>query len=340
MGRRGPQGVARRVLWNLLPGQRPRPVATSRGGGGSAPVGLAARTAPAITKLAARFDRADDATRSPTSRRLLGCSTGSTATSPTASSAATEPNVADLQIATSVALLMTMEDLRPHIAERAAGGPGDPARPRLPRPHAAGLPGPAGWSHSAASPEPLEDRAERLDALPRAERGEAFVSRVPSGSARSGSSSSSGTSTKRREPPRGGAASAAPSAARSRRAGADRRRPAAGCAGGRRSRGPLRLDRLADVEQRLRLETGRIRIARLRKSGWSRISPDRLGLVAEEPASTATPRSRRPSTAVRRLAPGRRRSSRGRYPPVTSSSGSPMIIDLTPIRDGISAQHG
>lgn len=115
------QGVARRLAWNLLAKDSGPVRSYLEGSRLGVPLAVAARTAPPIAKLAARFDSADDAhaiadlaSLPELIDRIDGYIADGVIGGP-------EPNAADLQIAPSVALLMTMDDLRPHIAERPAG---------------------------------------------------------------------------------------------------------------------------------------------------------------------------------------------------------------------------
>jgi glutathione S-transferase len=115
------QGVARRLAWNLLARDSGPVRSYLEGARLGLPVGLAARTASPITKLAARFDRADDAHAIADLAALPGLIDRIDGYITDGVIGGADPNAADLQIATSVALLMTMDDLRPFIAERPAG---------------------------------------------------------------------------------------------------------------------------------------------------------------------------------------------------------------------------
>jgi glutathione S-transferase len=115
------QDVARRLVWNLLSKDRAPIRSYLEGARLGVPVGVAAKTAAPIAKLSARLNEADDAHAIADLADLpalidrvdgyiadgvLGCE---------------PPNAADLQIAPSLALLMTLDDVRPFIAERPAG---------------------------------------------------------------------------------------------------------------------------------------------------------------------------------------------------------------------------
>jgi glutathione S-transferase len=115
------QGVARRLAWNLLAKDSGPVRSYLEGARLGVPLTVAARTAPPIAKLAARFDRADDARAIADLAalpELIDRIDGYVADGVIGGD---EPNAADFQIAPSVALLMTMDDLRPYIAERPAG---------------------------------------------------------------------------------------------------------------------------------------------------------------------------------------------------------------------------
>jgi len=115
------QDVARRLAWYLL-SRNPEPIRSYLEGARlGLPVGIAARTAGPIAKLAARFNEADDAHAIADLAALPGLIDRIDGYIADGVIGADEPNAADLQIATSVALLMTLDDLRPQIAERPAG---------------------------------------------------------------------------------------------------------------------------------------------------------------------------------------------------------------------------
>jgi glutathione S-transferase len=115
------QGVARRVVWNVLRRDRSPLRSYSAGARLGIPIGLAIKTAAPIVALSARFNEAtDDRVREDLAAlpgmldRIDGwIADGVLGNEP--------PNAADLQIATSVALLMTLDDIRPAIVSRPAG---------------------------------------------------------------------------------------------------------------------------------------------------------------------------------------------------------------------------
>jgi glutathione S-transferase len=87
------QPVPRRLVWNGLGHDRSELATYLEGAKLGIPTSIAARTAPPIAMIARRLNKATDAAR----------------------------NAADYQIATSISLLLTMDDLRPMIEGRPAG---------------------------------------------------------------------------------------------------------------------------------------------------------------------------------------------------------------------------
>ena len=115
------QEVARRLAWNLL-SKDSGPIESYLAGARlGLPVPIAAKTAPPIAKLSARFNQADDAHAIADLAALPGLLDRIDGYVADGVIGGPEPNAADLQIAPSVALLMTLEDLRPHIEQRPAG---------------------------------------------------------------------------------------------------------------------------------------------------------------------------------------------------------------------------
>jgi glutathione S-transferase len=145
------QPVARRVLWNALRRDRSPLASYSEGAKLGIPIGLAVKTAAPIVALAARLNgatdeqvRADLAALPGMLQRIDDWIAGGVL-------GGAELNAADLQIATSVRLLMTLQDLRAAIASRPAGElamrvapdyPGD-APPVLPSAWLQDLPAPS-----------------------------------------------------------------------------------------------------------------------------------------------------------------------------------------------------
>jgi glutathione S-transferase len=115
------QPVARRAVWNALRRDRSPLRSYSAGARLGIPLGLAIRTAAPIVAMSARFNEAtDDRVREDLAalpeklERIDAWIAGGVL-------GGEPPNAADLQIATSVALLMTLDDLRPAIESRPAG---------------------------------------------------------------------------------------------------------------------------------------------------------------------------------------------------------------------------
>jgi glutathione S-transferase len=115
------QPVARRLVWNLLGKDRSSIQSYLEGARLGIPVSLAAKTAPPIAKLAVRFNDATDAraiadlAEMP---KLIDEVDGYIAAGLIGGE---QPNAADFQIAPSIALLMTLEDVEPFIEGRPAG---------------------------------------------------------------------------------------------------------------------------------------------------------------------------------------------------------------------------
>ena len=115
------QPLARRLAWAALRRDRSGIESLLEGARLGIPQRLAVLTSPPVIRLAARLNRAGDRS----ARRDLASLPGALASvdelvgrgvvgSP-------EPNAADFQLATSVRLLMTLDDLRPAIEARPAG---------------------------------------------------------------------------------------------------------------------------------------------------------------------------------------------------------------------------
>ena len=115
------QGMARRILWNCLRRDKAPLRSYSAGARLGVPIGLAVATAAPIIAVAARLNNADDelveadlAALPSTLDRIDGWIADGRI-------GGESPNVADLQLATSLSLMMTVEDLRPIISARPAG---------------------------------------------------------------------------------------------------------------------------------------------------------------------------------------------------------------------------
>jgi glutathione S-transferase len=115
------QPAVRRVLWNALRRNRMPLASFARGAKLGVPIDLAVRTAAPIVAAANRMNRADDDAVRRDLASLPGwlkriddwIEEGVLGSDP--------PDAADLQIGASLRLAMTLDDLRPRIAERPAG---------------------------------------------------------------------------------------------------------------------------------------------------------------------------------------------------------------------------
>ena len=115
------QAPARRVLWNALRRDRWPMVSFSQGARLGLPIKLAVRTGKPIVSLSAHFNKATDENVSADLAALPGMLDRIDAWIADGVLGADPPNAADLQIATSLRLLMALDDLRPAIATRPAG---------------------------------------------------------------------------------------------------------------------------------------------------------------------------------------------------------------------------
>jgi glutathione S-transferase len=115
------QEVARRLVWNILNRDHGSIESYLTGARLGLPVALAAKTAPPIAALSARFNKADDAHAIADLAALPGLLDRIDAYVADGVLGGLEPNAADFQIAPSVALLMTLDDIRPHVESRPAG---------------------------------------------------------------------------------------------------------------------------------------------------------------------------------------------------------------------------
>lgn len=115
------QGVARRVLWNAIRRDRSGLESFSQGARLGIPIGLALRTAAPIVALSARFNRASDENVRADLAALPGMLARIDDWIEAGVLGGAELNAADLQIATSLRLLMTLDDVHPAIEGRPAG---------------------------------------------------------------------------------------------------------------------------------------------------------------------------------------------------------------------------
>jgi glutathione S-transferase len=116
------QPVARRVLWNGMRRDRSPLRSYSAGARLGIPIGLAVRTAAPIVAFAARYNEATDERVREDLAALPGVLKRIDDWIAAGVLGGERRNAADLQIATSVRLLMTLDDLRPAIAAHPAGG--------------------------------------------------------------------------------------------------------------------------------------------------------------------------------------------------------------------------
>jgi glutathione S-transferase len=112
------QPVPRRLVWAALKRDRSTLESFLEGARLGIPAGLAARTAAPIVLLSARLNRADDDSIRRDLRALPGLLDHVEELLRDGAIGGDEPNAADYQIATSVRLLMALEDLRPLIDGR------------------------------------------------------------------------------------------------------------------------------------------------------------------------------------------------------------------------------
>lgn len=145
------QPIARRLVWWALR-RDPAPLASfAEGARLGVPVGLAVRTARPIVWAAARMNSADDATVRADLEQLPAILARVDALIGEGVIGAAEPNAADYQIATSLRLLLCLEDVAPAIERRPVGelalrvAPNLPGNvgPTFPRPWLAPLSAPA-----------------------------------------------------------------------------------------------------------------------------------------------------------------------------------------------------
>jgi glutathione S-transferase len=115
------QSVARRVLWNGMRRDRTPLRSYSTGARLGVPIGLAVKTAAPIVALSARFNEATDENVREDLAALPGMLKRIDDWIAAGVLGGDPPNAADLQIATSVRLLMTLDDLRSAIEQRPAG---------------------------------------------------------------------------------------------------------------------------------------------------------------------------------------------------------------------------
>ena len=120
-GDRTLQTVARRILWNALRRDRSALVSYSEGARLGVPVGLAVKTGQPLVALSARLNEATDENVRSDLAALPGTLQRIDDWIADGVLGGEQPNAADFQIATSVRLLMTLQDLREAIASRPSG---------------------------------------------------------------------------------------------------------------------------------------------------------------------------------------------------------------------------
>lgn len=114
------QGVARRIVWGVLKRDRKPIRSYLEGARLGVPTSVAAATSAPIVALSARFNKATDPLVRADLASLPALLDRVDAYIAEGVIGADEPNAADLQIAPSVALLMTVGDVRPAIEGRPA----------------------------------------------------------------------------------------------------------------------------------------------------------------------------------------------------------------------------
>jgi glutathione S-transferase len=115
------QPAARRVSWNVLKRDRSPLASYAEGARLGIPIGLAVKTAVPIVAAASRMNSADDEAVRADLAALPGWLQRIDDWIAESVLGADPPNAADLQIAASLRLLMTFDDVRPAIEERPAG---------------------------------------------------------------------------------------------------------------------------------------------------------------------------------------------------------------------------
>lgn len=115
------QPVPRRLVWNGMGHDRSELATYLEGAKLGIPVPIAARVAPPIAMLARRLNRATDENARRDLAALPGMIDRVDELIERGVIGGAERNAADFQIATSISLLLTMDDLRPMIEGRPAG---------------------------------------------------------------------------------------------------------------------------------------------------------------------------------------------------------------------------
>jgi glutathione S-transferase len=115
------QPAVRRILWNALKRNRSPLASYAEGARLGVPIGIAVRTAAPIVAAASRMNHADDGTVRRDLASLPGALKRIDDWIAEGTLGSDSVSAADLQIGASLRLAMTLDDLRPAIAERPAG---------------------------------------------------------------------------------------------------------------------------------------------------------------------------------------------------------------------------
>jgi glutathione S-transferase len=115
------QSPIRQILWWTIKKDKRSLRSYSEGASLGLPIGLAMKTAAPIVALSARFNEADEAHCRRALAELPAMLDRVDAWIADGTLGGEVPNAADFQIATSIGLALTLEDLRPLIAPRPAG---------------------------------------------------------------------------------------------------------------------------------------------------------------------------------------------------------------------------
>ena len=115
------QGVARRALWNAIRRDRAPLASFSEGARLGVPIGLAVKTGKPLVALSARFNEATDERVRADLAGLPGMLQRVDDWIAEGVLGGEQLNAADLQIGTSLRLLMTLDDVRPALEQRPAG---------------------------------------------------------------------------------------------------------------------------------------------------------------------------------------------------------------------------
>jgi glutathione S-transferase len=115
------QGVSRRILWNAFRRDRAPLASYSEGARLGVPIGLAVKTGGPLVAASARFNKASDEHVRADLAALPGMLQRIDDWIAEGVLGGQQLNAADLQIATSLRLLMTLDDVRPALEQRPAG---------------------------------------------------------------------------------------------------------------------------------------------------------------------------------------------------------------------------